>query len=85
MKKKIWLVLGIAGMLLGMPHVDAQAVVKVQIGTRVNVGGERVYRRHHHHRRYSNSRRAREERRRHRDIEYRRHHQRQNSSLTIKF
>ncbi len=85
MKKKIWLVLGIAGMLLGMPHVDAQAVVKVQIGTKVNIGSGRVYRRHHHNRRYVDSRRLREERRRRRDIEYRRHHQRRNSGITIKF
>ncbi|NTW88993.1 MAG: hypothetical protein HGB26_07720 [Desulfobulbaceae bacterium] len=85
MKKKIWLVLGIAGMLLGMPHVDAQAVVKVQIGTRVNIGGERVHRRYYHNRRSADSRRAREERRRRRDIEYRRHHQRRGSGVTIKF
>jgi hypothetical protein len=85
MKKKMWLVLGISGMLFGMPHVDAQAVVKVQIGTRVHIGGERVYHRHYHNRRYTESRRAREERRRRREIEYRRHHQRRGSGVTIRF
>ncbi len=83
MKKKIWLILGVSGMLLALPQVDAQAVVKVQIGASAHVG---VGRAHHHHnnRKYVQSRRYRDERRRHRDIEYRRHHQQRKSGITIK-
>ena len=79
MKKKIWMVMAVAGMLLSVPHVDAQAAVKVQIG--VGIGRDHN---HHHNRGYDQSRRYRDERRRHRDIEYRRHHHHRRSGITIK-
>jgi hypothetical protein len=81
MKKKIWLIAATAGMLLSLPNVDAKAVVKVQIGTRVAIGSSRG---HHHHRRYAEVHRFREERRHRHDIDYRRHHQRRRSGVTIK-
>lgn len=87
MKNKVWLVYVLAGMLFGIPHVEAQAAVDVQIGTRIAIGsgkGNHQYHHHHHHRRYVESRRFREERRRHHDREYHRHHPRRGSSITIK-
>ena len=51
MNKKIWLTLGIAGMLLANPSVDAQAKVDVRVG--INLGNSRT---HHYHRKHWNKR-----------------------------
>ena len=80
MKKKIWLVFGIAGMLFGMPHTTAQAEYR---GDRFEERGprhdydDRRYDHRHDRRGFDRIRFEREERRRRwREEERRRHHHR---------
>ena len=67
MNKKIWLTLGISGMLLGSPSVDAQAKVDVRVG--ITLGNSRT---HHYQRKHWNKRnRHSDARKRPHDIKHR--------------
>ena len=76
MKKKIWLIAGISGMLFGIPHMTAQAEYR---GDRYEERGPRRdyedHRYRHHRPRYDRYWYEQEERRRRwREEERRRHH-----------
>lgn len=85
MKKNIWLIAGVAGMLLGIPQFTAQAHYDNGIVHR----HDRYSRYEHRHDRYSRYERERyereERRRRWREEERRRHHRREHrSGITIR-
>lgn len=79
MKTNIWLVAGIAGMLLSTPFADARAKVTVNVG--IGVGQNRG---HHHHLRYVHRRAPRRIVIRTRHHEIRHHHHNTRTRVDIR-
>jgi hypothetical protein len=48
--KKIWITLGISGMLLGSPITNSMAAVNISVGTKLTLGHKHPHRKHYHKR-----------------------------------